>query len=162
MEEVNIFTDGSCFNNGKKNAKAGMGVHFPNGELEDLSVPFTIGVSTNQRAELGAIYLALKYWKQNFEPIVRKKVLINIYTDSNYSIKCLTEYIHKWEKNGWLTSKKEKVLNQDLLKAIYKYMRIYKITFTHVYSHTNSKDYNSVHNSIADKLATSASEEQNN
>ena len=29
-----VFTDGACTNNGKKSAKAGIGVHFPNKEFE--------------------------------------------------------------------------------------------------------------------------------
>ena len=33
---------------------------FPNGEFEDISRPFTKGEKTNQRAELYAIYKAIK------------------------------------------------------------------------------------------------------
>ncbi len=154
-----VFSDGSCFGNGKKNAIAGMGVHFPNKELPDLSVPFTIKNKTNQRAELGAIYLTLKYLKQNYEDELKNKKIC-IYTDSKYSIMCLEKYIHVWEKNGWLTAKKEPVLNQDLLKSIHKYMLIFNVSFIHVYGHKNDESYNTTHNNVADKLATNASRQQ--
>ena len=153
MDTIIIFTDGACSNNGKKCARAGMGVHFPNGELADMSLAFTIVPITNQRAELGAIFLALKYYKKNDLSADNK---IIIYTDSNYSIKCLTQYIITWKKNGWKTSNGKEVANQDLIKAIGRYMETYNVQFYHVRSHTGLTDFNSINNAIADHLATSA------
>lgn len=37
---VNVFTDGSVSGNGKQNATGGIGIHFPNGQLPDVSIPF--------------------------------------------------------------------------------------------------------------------------
>jgi len=58
-----IWTDGACTNNGYPNAKAGYGVHFE-GLDWDISRRLK-GVQTNNRAELYAVYAALKrlYWK---------------------------------------------------------------------------------------------------
>ena len=38
---IRIFTDGSCVGNGNKNAKAGVGVHFPDKQLPDVGFPYT-------------------------------------------------------------------------------------------------------------------------
>ncbi len=149
-----VFTDGSCINNGKKCAKGGMGVHFPNNELPDLSTKFELGKITNQRAELGAIYLSLKYLKENFDDLKKKK--IEIFTDSKYSINCLNRFVKTWEKNNWKTVNGKDVLNQDLIKSILKYIKKYDIEFTHVLSHQNDQLYATIHNNIADKLAVSA------
>ena len=80
---------------------------------------------------------------------------INIYTDSEYSIKSLTVWIHNWKKNGWKNSKKEDVANQDIIKKIDKYMTIFKnqIHFHHVRAHTGNQDAISKGNAIADVLA---------
>lgn len=41
-----------------------------------------------------------------------------IHTDSNYSIKCLTEWFHNWEKNNWRSSSGKPVENRDLVEPI--------------------------------------------
>ena len=39
-----------------------------------------------------------------------------IKTDSKYVIGCLTDWLEKWEENGWLNSRGSPVSNQDLIK----------------------------------------------
>ena len=55
-----IYTDGACQSNGTKNAKAGIGVHFPNKEAYDISERLQ-GIQTNQRAEVTAAIRALEH-----------------------------------------------------------------------------------------------------
>jgi ribonuclease HI len=131
--------------------KAGYGIHFPNKELDDVSKSFTFGDKTNQRAELYAIYKAIKKISLKYEFNE-----MHIYTDSNYSIQSLTTWIKTWKKNNWINAKKESVANQDIIKMIDDYLQKYpnKVFFHHVKSHTNKDDFNSKCNEIADKLAT--------
>lgn len=147
--EIIIFTDGSFI---KKNnlAYAGYGIHFPNKEFKDISEPFLIKPYTNQRAELYAIYMAIKMVTE-----VGRYDKIKIYTDSEYSINSLTKWIHNWVKNNWKTANRKPVKNKDIIKKIYEYITMYKsrLIFIHVRSHTKSKDPLSVGNSIADSLA---------
>ena len=77
-----IYTDGSCINNGKKNAKAGIGVYFGENDKRNVSKRIK-GKQTNNTAELKAILKAIKIIKKedNF-----KDLDITIYTDSKYSI----------------------------------------------------------------------------
>jgi ribonuclease HI len=150
LDNVIVFTDGSCMNK-SDGIKAGYGVYFPNEELNNISKPFTFGDKTNQRAELYAIYKAIKRIILKFE-----FNQINIYTDSNYSIQSLTKWIKTWKKNNWKNSKKQNVANQDIIKKIDDYLQQYpnKILFHHVKSHTKKDDFNSKGNEMADKLAT--------
>lgn len=150
-KNIIIFTDGSCIKKRGKDPLCGYGIYFPNKEINDVSKPFVIGEKTNQRAELYAIYKGIKLTKNNvsFD-------YINIYTDSEYSIKSLTEWIKNWKKNNWKNANNKDVANQDIIKKIDKYLQKYKgkIFFHHVRSHTGKTDYKSMGNTIADKLAT--------
>lgn len=150
MGDIIIFTDGSCSNNGKKNAKGGIGIYYPNKEFIDVSEPFILTPITNQRAELFAIYEALK----NIT-IHNETRDVFIYSDSLYSINSLTLWITDWIKNNWINSKKKPIKNLDIIIPIYKIIKECKnkIYFKHVKAHTNNKDFESICNSIADRLA---------
>jgi ribonuclease HI len=65
---------------------------------------------TNQRAELTAILRALDIAPRHRE--------VTIYTDSKYSIDCVTNWYRNWEKNGWVNSKGKPVENKDLVADI--------------------------------------------
>jgi ribonuclease HI len=149
MSEIIVFTDGSCIKS-KSNILCGIGIHYPNGEFQDVSKSFIKEPKTNQRAELYAIYKAIKTISH-----ADKNLDIKIYTDSEYSIKSLTIWIKNWKKNNWVASTGKPVMNQDIIKKIDKLIEEHngKIKFQHVKSHTGKTDYESIHNDIVDKLA---------
>ncbi len=118
---------------------------------EDLSVNLihqafghVYGHCTNVAAELYAIYYALKYLSKTDY----KKILIR--SDSETSIKSLTEWIHKWRKNGYLTVKKEPILNKDLIIDVSKLLEPLTVTFEHIISH-EGEYYNEMADQLADK-----------
>jgi ribonuclease HI len=149
MSEIIVFTDGSCIKS-KIDTQCGIGIHFPNGEFQDVSKSFIKEPKTNQRAELYAIYKAIKTISRT-----NNNLDIKIYTDSEYSIKSLTIWITNWKKNNWIASTGKPVMNQDIIKKIDKLMEEHngQIKFKHVKSHTGKTDYESIHNDIVDKLA---------
>ena len=59
VDIVVVYTDGSFIKN-KGGVKCGYGVYFPNNEISNISKKFTKAPLTNQRAELYAIYKAIK------------------------------------------------------------------------------------------------------
>jgi ribonuclease HI len=65
---------------------------------------------TNQRAELTAIVRAL-----DIAPLNRD---VTIYTDSRYSINCVTNWYKSWVRNKWMTAKNKPVENKDLIMDI--------------------------------------------
>jgi ribonuclease HI len=98
---LEIYTDGSLV---KKdgNIYCGYGIYFPNHEYKPISRKFTHEPITNNRAELYAILksvvlsniINLERIKNNQEQIK----LVNIYSDSEYSVKTLNEWLPKWKK----------------------------------------------------------------
>ncbi len=148
---IEIFTDGSFKKLKNKQVLCGYGIYFPNGELDNVSRAFIHEPLTNQRAELYAILKALR----NLEKEKIKYDEVMIYTDSEYSIKSLTIWYKKWEKNKWKSAKGESVMNQDIIRPIIKILEKNenKIKFKHVRSHTGKQDFESLSNEMADKLA---------
>lgn len=149
MSVINVFTDGSFMK--RKIPICGYGIYFPEGELPNISRKFTHEPLTNQRAELFAMYVALLIINK-----VHKWEQVILYSDSEYSIKCVTIWKTLWEKNMWKTSSGSQVKNQDILQPLYSVLDKFKgkVTFVHVNSHTNKTDYKSLGNAMADKLAT--------
>jgi ribonuclease HI len=146
---INVYTDGSCSKSGKITL-CGYGIYFPDNELLNVSEQMVIEPLTNQRAELYAIFQALKLVSDNYN---FKKLIV--YSDSEYSIKSVTVWINSWKKNGWVSSKKEPVKNQDIIKLIDELLVLNKgkILFKHVKAHTGKLDTDSINNDIADGLA---------
>jgi ribonuclease HI len=143
-----IYTDGACSNNGLKNAKAGIGVYFSSRndqKLEDISQRLIIEKPTNNKAELMAIEKALEICHK--EKITDK---IIIFTDSQYSIQCITIWYPNWVKKNDLKNKK----NLDILQRIEYLVKQLNISFEYIKAHTEFKDEHSQGNSKADNLAT--------
>ena len=147
---MRVFTDGACSANGRKDAKAGFAAWFP--EHAEWSESHRVPddqPQTNQRAELSGIHLAVSILatKGAFaEDLV-------IYTDSDYSIKCLTEWMPGWVARGWKTSQGKPVLHRDLIEAIAGHLSKFKHRFHHVRAHTGGVDDLSKQNDIVDRMA---------
>jgi ribonuclease HI len=105
---------------------------------------------TNQRAELCAIQKAVEILDTHGyfdEDIV-------LYTDSDYSINCLTKWISGWTARGWKTAEGKDVLHQDVIKDISSRLVKFKShRFVHVRAHTGGTDELSRHNDIVDRMA---------
>lgn len=151
---IDIYTDGSCIDNGKIYAKGGIGVFFPNNEFQNVSKSYDINrwifPPTSQRCELVAIYEALKIHSDHFS-----NMRCRIYTDSDYAIRCLISYGEIWRYNGWKKTNGQYVKNIDLLKPL---LNIYQqnsenIRLIFVKAHTNARTSQALNNNIADALA---------
>ena len=148
---MRVFTDGACSSNGKPGAKAGYAVWFP--EHKSISMSQKVPEShpqTNQRAEMAAIHQATLILEENGfhdEDIV-------VYTDSDYSINCLTKWITGWVSRGWKTAEGRDVLHRDLIEDTSKRLAKFKsYRFVHVRSHTGGEDDLSRNNDIVDRMA---------
>lgn len=138
-----VYTDGSCLGNGKTDAKGGIGIYFGPEDKRNVSEPYVSDKITNQRAEVYAAYICLKYCAEDNENV-------NIMTDSSYLINSATTWRHGWAKRNWVNSKGDPVDNQDILRPLFDLIdsRSGKTIFTKVKAHNN------VHgNEMADMLA---------
>ena len=125
-----IYTDGSS-----KNEIAGYGAVLikPTGDILKYygRVPFDRG--TNQKAELYAIYVALHI----------EDGPIQIMTDSEYSINCLTKWTSNWIAKDW-----KGIKNREIIESIYNLLQERDVKFQHVKAHSGVK-----YNEEADRLA---------
>jgi ribonuclease HI len=111
---------------------------------------------TNQRAEMSAIHKAAMILEENGfhdENIV-------IYTDSEYSINCLTKWMPGWVSRGWKTSAGGDVLHRDLIEDTAKRLAKFKsYRFVHVRAHTGGEDDLSKQNDAVDRMARATIDE---
>ena len=104
---IKIYTDGACKGNPGIGGWGALLVHNEqsieifDGELE----------TTNNRMELMAVIEALNHAASMNDDV-------QIYTDSSYVQKGIQEWIHNWKKNGWRSSNKKPVKNQDLWQEL--------------------------------------------
>ena len=146
-----VFTDGACTNNGYKNAKAGIGVYFNENDGRNVSRAIT-GKQTNNTAELSAVIEVFKILEND----IKENKKITIYTDSEYVIKCCGSYGEKCERSKW-RNKKGYIPNHELVKLIYELFKQNQyVTIEHVKAHTGKQDYLSKGNEGADRLANEA------
>ncbi len=106
MSGVVIYTDGACKGNP---GPGGWGALLQAGGTEKElfgGEPLT----TNNRMELMAVIQALSALKRPCE--------VNLYLDSEYVRKGITEWIHGWKAKGWRTSSKQPVKNVELWQQL--------------------------------------------
>lgn len=148
---MRVFTDGACSHNGRPNAKAGYAVWFPDHPSlgESARIPDS-HPQTNQRAELTAISRAVVILdEKGFHDVD-----IVIYTDSEYSVNCLTKWIPGWVSRNWKTSAGGDVLHRDLIEETSKRLSKFKShRFIHVRAHTGGTDDLSKNNDVVDRMA---------
>ncbi len=135
-----IYTDGACSGNPGKGGWAA--VIFDSKKIQ-LNISGKVNNTTNNRMELMAPIMALKKIKTKSEVI--------IITDSKYVKNGITDWIKKWENNGWKNSQKKTVKNKDLWLKLNSLCKENFVTWRWVKGHSNNK-----FNNLADELATLA------
>jgi hypothetical protein len=77
-----------------------------------------------------------------------------IYSDSDYSINCLTKWLTGWVNRNWKTAEGKDVLHQDLIRDTTSRLAKFKShRFVHVRAHTGGEDDLSKQNDVVDKMA---------
>ena len=104
---IKIYTDGACKGNPGIGGWGALLIH------NEQSIEIFDGElqTTNNRMELKAVIEALNHATSMNDDI-------QIYTDSSYVQKGIQEWIHNWKKNGWRSSNKKPVKNQDLWQEL--------------------------------------------
>lgn len=150
---LNVYCDGSTKGNGKKNAAGGIGIWFGHNDINNVSEAYTLSVPTNQKAELYALLRTLKILEKLIENGDNHS--FHIYTDSEYTINCVTKWLPGWIKKNWIKADGKAVKNVSLLKelsAVYNRNRR-RYVIKHIKAHTGYQDIHSIGNSMADELA---------
>jgi ribonuclease HI len=138
---IKIYTDGSCLNNPGNGGWAAI-INI-NNEIKKISG--SVKDTTNNKMELMAPIKALQE--------IKEKQPIEIYTDSQYVRLGITDWVHKWIKNNWQTSKKEPVKNKELWVQLYELTSSFDVKWIWVKAHAGN-----ILNEEVDLLAKQAAE----
>lgn len=142
MKKVQLITDGSCIGNPGPGGWACI-LRFKDKQREIFgSEPQT----TNNRMELKAAVEGLRVLKEPCE--------VEVVTDSNYVKHGITEWIHKWKRNGWRSQGKA-VKNQDLWHELDEETARHRIKWEWTKGHASHAD-----NNRCDELAQNAARMQ--
>jgi ribonuclease HI len=138
---VVIYTDGSCCPNPGNGGWAAI-LRF-----NDIEKELAGGVqnTTNNRMELRAAVEALS--------VLKRPCDVDLYSDSTYLSKGVTQWMPAWQKQGWKKRNGE-LANVDLWKKLYALTEGHKITWHWVKGHSGDNL-----NERVDKLAREASRE---
>lgn len=141
MAEIEIYTDGACRGNG---STLNLGAYGYVLRFNDVEKSFSKAVlnTTNNQMELTAMIEALKQLKPS-----AKNYNINVYSDSQYVIKGITEWSDKWVRSGF-KGVKNTDLWRELLSLVSQYTNIH---FNWVKGHSNN-----VGNALVDKMCNEA------
>ncbi|KIL99167.1 Ribonuclease HI [Paramagnetospirillum magnetotacticum MS-1] len=135
-ETVEIYTDGACSGNpgpggwGAILRFKGIEKELKGGEPQ----------TTNNRMEMMAVLSALN--------ALTRPCAIDLYTDSEYVKKGMTEWLRGWKARGWKTADKKPVKNDDLWKALDEAAARHKVSWHWVKGHAGHPE-----NERADALA---------
>ena len=100
---IRIYTDGACKGNPGNGGWGALILY----EKEAIEIFGGEIGTTNNRMELTVVIKAL-------EKIQGQEGEIEVYTDSTYVQKGISEWIINWKRNSWKSSNKKPVKNQDL------------------------------------------------
>lgn len=103
---VQIYTDGACRGNP---GPGGWGALLIFGERHK-TLSGAEPLTTNNRMELMAVIGALE--------ALKRPVRADLYTDSQYVRKGITEWLASWKARGWRTAARKPVKNQDLWQRL--------------------------------------------
>ncbi|MGP4843164.1 ribonuclease HI [Marinobacter sp. 1Y8] len=104
--KVILYTDGACKGNP---GPGGWGALLSYGEVEKELFGGERD-TTNNRMELMAAIEGLR--------ALSRDCSIDLYTDSQYVRKGITEWMTNWKKNGWKTAARKPVKNADLWRML--------------------------------------------
>ena len=136
---VHLYTDGSCLG---KPGPGGYGVVLEyNKHRKELSQGFKC--TTNNRMEMLACIEGLKALKRDCEVVIT--------TDSQYVKQGIEQWMHGWKRNGWKTSAKKPVKNQDLWVKLDNELQRHKVRWDWVKGHSGHPQ-----NERCDELAREA------
>lgn len=137
--QVTISTDGACLGNP---GPGGWGAILRSGAHEK-EISGAEPDTTNNRMELTAAIRGLQALKQRSDVILR--------TDSTYVRSGILQWVKGWQRNGWKTSAKQPVKNEDLWRELIAACEEHEVEWRWVKGHAGDPD-----NEIADRLATNA------
>jgi ribonuclease HI len=131
-DRVEIFTDGACSGNPGPGGWAAL-LRYRGHEhwVSGAEV-----LTTNNRMEMMAVLRALESLK--------KPCVVDVTTDSQYVKQGMEQWMANWKRNGWRTSSKAPVANQDLWMQLDTQLSTHKVHLHWVRGHTGHAENEAV------------------
>ncbi len=104
-----VFSDGACSGNP---GPGGWGAIVIDSNRHVCELGGGEPSTTNNRMEMSGVRGALEFLAETPGPV-------QIYTDSTYVIRGITQWVWGWKKNNWKTSEGKEVSNKDLWQDLY-------------------------------------------
>jgi ribonuclease HI len=149
--DFNIYCDGACSPNPGKSG-TGMAVYEQQNQTPVL-VQLWYGLhqpnGTNNTAELNGMLEAFRF----AAPLIAQNKVVQVLSDSKYSIDCITKWAKGWQTKGWTRGKGEEIKNLEIIKecfALYQKLKSHLI-ISHVKGHANIEG-----NELSDRMAVLA------
>ncbi len=139
MKKIEIYTDGACRGNP---GPGGWAALMRYGQHEKTLSGATLD-TTNNRMELLAPISALN--------ALQEACQVDLYTDSQYVQKGISEWLPGWKKNGWRKSDRKPVKNVDLWQQLDAAASRHVIIWHWVKGHSGHPE-----NELVDRLANEA------
>jgi ribonuclease HI len=136
---VRVYTDGACDPNPGPGGWAAILVYSSREKVLTGGHPAT----TNNRMELQAASAALE--------ALKRPCRVEIYTDSEYLRRGITEWLPRWIANGWRTAGRKPVRNKDLWRRLKTLAEVHHVTWRWIRGHAGHP-----FNERADRLAWQA------
>jgi ribonuclease HI len=139
-----VYADGACSGNPGPGGWGALVVS-PEGQVVELGGAAKI--TTNNKMELLAVANGLQEIIQRSAGV---KSTVRVYTDSKYVIQGMSQWIHNWKRNRWISSTGEPVKNQPLWQELDDCSAKLNIQWQHVRGHNGHPG-----NERVDEIATS-------
>jgi ribonuclease HI len=141
-KRIAIFTDGACRGNP---GPGGWGALLRYNKHEKIISGGELD-TTNNRMELMAAIKALE--------TIHEACTIELYTDSQYVQKGITDWLPRWKKRNWKKADNQPVKNTDLWQQLDKQTQRHHVSWHWVKGHSGH-----IENELADSLANKAIDE---
>ena len=144
MQQVVIYADGACSGNPGPGGWGAILVSVSPSARKEIAGAHPN--TTNNRMELTAVISALH--------LLKKPCRVTVVTDSQYVVNAFRQrWIENWRRNGWRTSDKKPVKNDDLWRELLACLQPHAVTWEWVRGHAGHPE-----NERADQLAVEARE----
>ena len=142
LPHVLLYTDGACSGNPGPGGWGYMLKHPASGKVREGSGG--MANTTNNQMELMAVIEGLR--------ALKSRSLVDLFSDSQYVLKGLEEWIDGWKRRGWKTASKSPVKNVELWQTLDELKGLHEIRFHWIRGHTGHPE-----NERCDELAVAAS-----
>ena len=144
-QPILLYCDGACLGNPGPGGWAALLQTRHGHQIHEKLIAGAEEHTTNNRMELKAALEGLK--------ALKKPCTVEVYSDSKYVVRGMSEWIKQWIQNSWKTAAKKPVENRELWEALHAASEPHTITWHWVKGHAGHPE-----NERVDEAARQAAE----